>query len=174
MDPTGATLKTLNASNLLWFLRSSDPATGETKQQICFFVDFFVTKSSYGFFPGRMLCSRGEFQQKTATSFLPSLVGGWTNPSEKYARQIGSSPPGFGMKIKNTWVANHLVQLYLPAEWVYNPKELESERNLPLMAPDGPQGVISRKFPDGQFLKKPSKIRHKFRQIIISRGSYPV
>ena len=32
------------------------------------------------------------------------LVGGWTNPSEKYARQIGSSPQ-VGMKIKNFGVA---------------------------------------------------------------------
>ncbi len=30
------------------------------------------------------------------------LVGGWTNPSEKYARQIGSSPQ-VGVKIKNPW-----------------------------------------------------------------------
>ena len=28
----------------------------------------------------------------TAAGFLPSLVGGWTYPSEKYARQIGSLP----------------------------------------------------------------------------------
>ena len=32
------------------------------------------------------------------------LVGGWTNPFEKYARQIGSFPQ-VGMKIKNIW--NH-------------------------------------------------------------------
>ena len=32
------------------------------------------------------------------------LVGGWTNPLEKYARQIGSFPE-VGMKIKNIW--NH-------------------------------------------------------------------
>ena len=32
------------------------------------------------------------------------LVGGCTNPSEKYAPQIGSSPQ-VGMNIKNTW--NH-------------------------------------------------------------------
>ena len=32
------------------------------------------------------------------------LVGGWTNPSEKYARQIGSSPQEM-LKIKNLW--NH-------------------------------------------------------------------
>ena len=30
------------------------------------------------------------------------LVGGWTNPFEKYARQIGSFPPILGMKIKKS------------------------------------------------------------------------
>ena len=30
------------------------------------------------------------------------LVGGWTNPFEKYGRQIGSFPQ-IGVKIKNTW-----------------------------------------------------------------------
>ena len=33
------------------------------------------------------------------------LVGGWTNPFEKYARQIGSFPQAVGGKIKNIWVA---------------------------------------------------------------------
>ena len=33
------------------------------------------------------------------------LVGGWTNPFEKYARQIGSFPQGSGVKIKHVW--NH-------------------------------------------------------------------
>ena len=32
------------------------------------------------------------------------LVGGWTSPSEKYARQIGSFPQ-VGLNIKNLWVA---------------------------------------------------------------------
>ena len=31
-----------------------------------------------------------------------NLVGGWTNPSEKYARQIGNLPQ-VGVNIKNTW-----------------------------------------------------------------------
>ena len=34
----------------------------------------------------------------------PDLVGGWTNPFEKYARQIGNLPQ-VGVKIKNIW--NH-------------------------------------------------------------------
>ena len=32
--------------------------------------------------------------------FLTTLVGGWTNPSEKYARQLGSFPQGSGWKFK--------------------------------------------------------------------------
>ena len=36
--------------------------------------------------------------------YWTDLVGGWTHPSEKYARQIGSFPQ-IGMKIKNIW--NH-------------------------------------------------------------------
>ena len=32
------------------------------------------------------------------------LVGGWTNPIEKYARQIGNLPQ-IGVEIKNAW--NH-------------------------------------------------------------------
>ena len=33
------------------------------------------------------------------------LVGGWTNPFEKYARQIGSFLQGSESQIKNIWVA---------------------------------------------------------------------
>ena len=33
------------------------------------------------------------------------LVGGWTNPSEKYARQIGNLSQSSGWKSKNVWVA---------------------------------------------------------------------
>ena len=33
------------------------------------------------------------------------LVGGWTNPFEKYERQIGFIFPKFGMKTKN--ISNH-------------------------------------------------------------------
>ncbi len=44
-------------------------------------------------------------RQKTSHQVRFSLlVGGWTNPFEKYARQIGSFPQ-VGMKIKNIW--NH-------------------------------------------------------------------
>ena len=35
-------------------------------------------------------------------SYNHILVGGWTNPSEKYARQIGSSPQ-VRMKTKHVW-----------------------------------------------------------------------
>ena len=48
------------------------------------------------------------------------LVGGWTNPFEKYARQIGSFPQ-IGVKIKNIW--NHHLVLHLLSnyKWSYNP-----------------------------------------------------
>ena len=39
------------------------------------------------------------------------LVGGFTNPFEKYARQIGSFPQ-VGMKIKNVW-NHHLVKAWV-------------------------------------------------------------
>ena len=42
------------------------------------------------------------------THQIASLVGGWTNPFEKYARQIGSFPQGSGWTKKNIW--NHLDQ----------------------------------------------------------------
>ena len=41
--------------------------------------------------------------------FLPKLVGGWTNPCEKYARQIGSFRQ-VGVKMKNMW--NHQLGNY--------------------------------------------------------------
>ena len=50
------------------------------------------------------------------------LVGGWTNPSEKYARQIGSFPQG-GVKTKNIW-NHHLGMHYLLEDqipWNYIP-----------------------------------------------------
>ncbi len=40
--------------------------------------------------------------------FKPYLVGGWTNPSEKYESKWESSPI-FGVKIKNIW-NHHLVK----------------------------------------------------------------
>ena len=39
-----------------------------------------------------------------ANCILKKLVGGWTNPFEKYARQIGSFP-NFRDEKKNVWVA---------------------------------------------------------------------
>ena len=44
--------------------------------------------------------------------FFSSLIGGWTNPFEKYARQIGSNfPPIFEVKMKNIW--NHHIGSHL-------------------------------------------------------------
>ena len=45
--------------------------------------------------------------EKTHKVRKTALVGGWTNPFEKYARQIGSFPQ-IGVKIKNIW-NHHLV-----------------------------------------------------------------
>ena len=42
-----------------------------------------------------------EPEWRYATKNAPELVGGWTNPSEKYARQIGSFPQGENKQ----WVA---------------------------------------------------------------------
>ena len=39
--------------------------------------------------------------------YFTNLVGGWTKPSEEYARQIGNLPQ-VGVKIKNLW-NHHLV-----------------------------------------------------------------
>ena len=57
------------------------------------------------------LISVGKTQGPSTICWTPTqkycsgqLVGGWTNPVEKYARQIGSSPQ-VGVKIKNIW--NH-------------------------------------------------------------------
>ena len=43
--------------------------------------------------------------------------GGWTNPFEKYARQIGSFPPRFGVKIKNMWDATNQIVILIAHEW---------------------------------------------------------
>ena len=40
------------------------------------------------------------------------MVGGWTNPFEKYARQIGSFPQ-IGVKIKNIWNAHPVIKVEL-------------------------------------------------------------
>ena len=53
------------------------------------------------------------------------IIGGWTNPVEKYARQIGSwNPKSFGVKIHPKMCRNHLVPYFKPPEvditWVFN------------------------------------------------------
>ena len=49
------------------------------------------------------------YEKITVFSERPFLAGGWTNPSEKYARQIGSFPQ-VGVKINNIW--NHHLDLF--------------------------------------------------------------
>ena len=50
--------------------------------------------------------------QNGRSSSKPSLVGGWTNPFEKYARQIGSFPQ-IGLKIKKYLSCQPLVHFYV-------------------------------------------------------------
>ena len=45
---------------------------------------------------GQVVCSSPSF-----AAFITRLVGGWTNPVEKYACQSGWFPQIFGLKIKN-------------------------------------------------------------------------
>ena len=49
-------------------------------------------------------------RNKTVSCQQDVLPGGWTNPFEKYARQIGSFPQ-IGVKITNLW--NHNLEMYL-------------------------------------------------------------
>ena len=58
------------------------------------------------------------------------LVGGWTNPFEKYARQIGSSPQ-VGVKIKNIW--NHHLVLHFMTDSEENSISSTSTTNQPLV-----------------------------------------
>ena len=56
------------------------------------------------------------FTQKTAPSFNESLVAGWTNPSEKYAHQIGSFPQ------KPGWFFSKYVSCYPPRSPCHPPR----------------------------------------------------
>ena len=47
-------------------------------------------------------------------------VGGWTNPSEKYARQIESFPRGSGWKYKIFETATEFMDLHFPNHLVVN------------------------------------------------------
>ena len=57
---------------------------------------------------------RGPSNNFSASSCY-SLVGGWTNPFQKYARQIGSFPQIFGVKIKSIYLKPPPIFL----SWVY-------------------------------------------------------
>ena len=55
------------------------------------------------------------------------LVGGWTNPSEKYARQIGKSSPIFGVNIfETTTLGTHDTQriLFENVHFLLDPRNL--------------------------------------------------
>ena len=63
------------------------------------------------------------------------LVGGWTNPFEKYANvKMGSSSPSFGVKLKNIW-HHHLKK--------FGVHQLIAFVNLPLFCPVGRNPRIS-------------------------------
>ncbi len=49
---------------------------------------------------------RGELAVSFREGSTRHLVGGWTNPFEKYATvKLDHETPGIGVKIKNIWVA---------------------------------------------------------------------
>ena len=52
-----------------------------------------------------------QFWEEIYLEKVLKLVGGWTNPFEKYARQVGSFPQ-VGVKIKHVW--NHH-----PEKWLF-------------------------------------------------------
>ena len=67
-------------------------------------------------------------QQQREVDDILWLVGGWTNPLEKYARQNGNLPQIFGVKIRNIW--NHH-----PDDHLYT-RPASSSRDL-LIPPNG-------------------------------------
>ena len=62
----------------------------------------------------RRPCGLNVAKKKGKFSLDVWLVGGWTNPSEKYVRQIGSFPQ-IEVNTKNVW-NHHLVELFEPLE----------------------------------------------------------
>ena len=56
------------------------------------------------FSPSKLPCHHGSRAPRVPVDHY--LLGGWTNPSEKYyIVKMGSSSPRIGMKIKHLWVA---------------------------------------------------------------------
>ncbi len=60
--------------------------------------------SDHYFLSGMILQVCHKMDPKNPVRCIGKLVGGWTNPSEKYDRQIGNLPQ-IGLQIKNVW--NH-------------------------------------------------------------------
>ena len=52
------------------------------------------------FLPLKLWCHCWACHRKKNTMIKTTLLGGWTTPFEKYARQIGKSSPIFGVKMK--------------------------------------------------------------------------
>ena len=66
-----------------------------------------------------------DYEKVHVYSFYPPLVGGWTNPFEKYARQIGIISLNFrGENAKNIWVATTVSSCRNMACFLFNPRFL--------------------------------------------------
>ena len=97
-----------------------------------------LKKSFAGGFFGRVSLHRSPRWRNNPPSLESQgwLVGGWTNPFEKHARQNGNLPQ-IGVKIKNIW--NHLVDGSTHVEhwgvWWVPCKELPT-RSLTAIAPE--------------------------------------
>ena len=77
---------------------------GKVKHMIT--LNSFFQHSTTKWYPGspKTINSRVISEETIILVRMYNLVGGWTNPFEKYARQIGSSPQ-VEVKMKNLWVA---------------------------------------------------------------------
>ena len=87
---------------------ASTSGTGPKGEFSSYHWDLYVANvawNTFSLFPPN--CDPQKMWQQFSTRCPQNadLVGGWTNPFEKYARQIGSSPQGKGVNKKNVWVA---------------------------------------------------------------------
>ena len=95
---------------------------------------FFRTTNEFSPSPGfgidARLCCIQIFGMKRLVKSFGFLVGGWTNPSEKYARQIGFIFPKVRVKRKNIW--NHHLASSFRGEFFKNITKwtIQPKRNL--------------------------------------------
>ena len=92
-----------------WANRGTTPSNQASIMSLAsssvFFPDFFLKKSS-----NPLIHEKSTYKISNLQNSQGFLVGGWTNSSEKHARQIGSFPQILGVKIKNMWVATNQLQ----------------------------------------------------------------